>query len=104
MLLIAFAIPLLGSTLVFTWGRRGRRIRRWISFLSTLLTSVFVYLALFLEPGKSYLLLEFTSRMTIAFSLDGMGSVFAGLLAFLWPLAMLYAFEYMEHAGGENTF
>jgi multicomponent Na+:H+ antiporter subunit D len=104
MLLIAFALPLLGSVLVFTLGRKGRRIRRWLSFLFTLATSVFVCLALFTEPGKHYLLLEFTSRMTIAFSLDGMGSVFAGLIAFLWPLAMLYAFAYMEHEGGENAF
>ena len=104
MLLIAFALPLLGSALVFTLGRKGRRIRRWLSLLFTLATSVFVCLALFLEPGKHYLLLEFTSRMTIAFSLDGMGSVFAGLIAFLWPLAMLYAFSYMEHEGGENAF
>ena len=104
MLLIAFTIPLLGSALIFTWGRKGRRIRRWISFVSTLATSVFVCLALFAEPGKSYLLLEFTPRMTIAFSLDGLGSVFAGLIAFLWPLATLYAFEYMTHEHGENTF
>ena len=104
MLLIAFILPLLGSALVFTWGRKGRRIRRWIGFLFTAATSVFVCLALFTEPEKSYLLLEFTPRMTIAFSLDGMGSVFAGLIAFLWPLAMLYAFEYMEHETGENAF
>ena len=104
MLLIAFCLPLLGSALVFTWGKRGRRIRRWLSFLFTLATSVLVCLALFLEPGRHYLLLEFTSRMTIEFSLDGMGSVFAGLIAFLWPLAMLYAFEYMEHESGENAF
>lgn len=104
MLLIAFLLPLLGSALIFTWGRKDRRIRRWISFLFTAATSVFVYLALFMEPGESYLLLEFTPRMTLAFRLDGMGSVFAGLIAFLWPLAMLYAFEYMEHQTGENAF
>ncbi|MFH1513725.1 MAG: proton-conducting transporter membrane subunit [Bacillota bacterium] len=104
MLLIAFALPLLGSVLVFTLGRKGRRIRRWISFLFTLATSVFVCLALFLEPENSYTLLTFTPRMTIAFSLDGLGTVFAGLIAFLWPLAMLYSFEYMEHETGENAF
>ena len=104
MLLIAFATALLGSALIFTVGRKGRRIRRWISFLFTLATSAFVFLALFTQPERSYLLLEFTPRMTIAFSLDGLGSVFAGLIAFLWPLATLYAFEYMEHESGENTF
>ena len=57
-----------------------------------------------MEPDRSYVLLEFTTRMTIAFKLDGMGKVFAGLIAFLWPFAMLYAFEYMEHEPGENSF
>ncbi|MBN1777041.1 MAG: proton-conducting membrane transporter [Clostridiales bacterium] len=104
MLLIAFAIPIAGSALIFTWGRRGGRIRRWIAILSTIATSAFVCLALFAEPGRGYVLLEFTSRMTIAFSLDGLGSVFAGLIAFLWPLSMLYAFEYMKHETGENAF
>ena len=36
--------------------------------------------------------------------LDSMGSVFAGLVAFLWPLATLYAFEYMKHEERKNTF
>ena len=104
MLLIAFVLPLLGSALIFTWGRKGRKTRRWIAIVSTLATSVFVCLTLGLEAGRSYTLLTFTARMTIAFSLDGLGSVFAGLIAFLWPLAMLYAFEYMEHESGENAF
>lgn len=104
MLLIAFLIPIAGSALIFTLGRKGRRIRRWIAILSTVETSVFVCLALIMEPGHSYTLLEFTPRMTIAFQLDGMGKVFAGLIAFLWPFAMLYAFEYMGHETGENSF
>lgn len=38
------------------------------------------------------------------FRLDGLGKVFAGLIAFLWPFATLYAFEYMRHGERENTF
>ena len=30
--------------------------------------------------------------------------MFAGLVAVLWPLATLYAFEYMTHEGHEKTF
>lgn len=104
MLLIAVLLPIAGSALIFTLGRKGRRIRRWIAIVSTAATSVLVCLVLFLEPDRSYVLLEFTARMTLAFRLDGMGKVFAGLIAFLWPFAMLYAFEYMEHEPGENSF
>jgi len=44
------------------------------------------------------------SSLTVMFKLDRMGAVFAGLVAFLWPLATLYAFEYMEHEERRNTF
>lgn len=44
------------------------------------------------------------SSLTVMFKLDRMGAVFAGLVAFLWPLATLYAFEYMEHEERQNTF
>jgi len=33
-----------------------------------------------------------------------MGKVFLGLMAFLWPLAALYASEYMEHEEREDSF
>ena len=33
-----------------------------------------------------------------------MGSVFAALIATLWPFAALYAFEYMRHADRQNGF
>ena len=104
MLLVAFILPIVGSVLIFTLGRKGRRIRRWLSFLFTLATSVFVCLSLALQPERSYTLLTFTARMNITFALDGLGSVFSGLIAFLWPVATLYAFEYMEHETGEATF
>ena len=42
--------------------------------------------------------------LSISFKLDGLGRVFGGLVAFLWPLSTLYAFEYMAHEGGENHF
>ena len=40
----------------------------------------------------------------LRFSLDGTGTVFAALAAFLWPIATLYAFEYMAHEGRERYF
>ena len=33
-----------------------------------------------------------------------MGRVFLGLMAFLWPLAALYASEYMQHEEREDSF
>lgn len=44
------------------------------------------------------------SQLTVMFKLDRMGSVFAGLVAFLWPLATLYSFEYMKHEDRKSAF
>lgn len=43
-------------------------------------------------------------NLTVMFNLDLMGGLFAGLVAFLWPLATLYSFEYMEHETRKPTF
>lgn len=53
---------------------------------------------------RRLVLFRLYSVLTIMFKLDRMGSVFAGLVAFLWPLATLYAFEYMRHEERKNTF
>ena len=47
---------------------------------------------------------HFVHDLSISFKIDGMSMVFAGLIAVLWPLATLYAFEYMEHEKNEKTF
>ena len=36
--------------------------------------------------------------------MTGLAWVFGGLVSFLWPLATLYAFEYMEHDTKDNVF
>lgn len=42
--------------------------------------------------------------LVVSFRLDAMGSVFAGLVSFLWPLATLYSFEYMRHEERRTSF
>lgn len=56
------------------------------------------------DGERRLVLFRLYSALTIMFKLDRMGSVFAGLVAFLWPLATLYAFEYMKHEERKNTF
>lgn len=61
---------------------------------------IFMILAkLYGEDGgetMQFTLFRLFGNLTVMFKLDRMGSVFAGLIAFLWPLATLYAFEYMK--------
>ncbi len=63
----------------------------------TIITSIIVFCALFDRPEKPLVLFELVGNLKIMLKLDGLGSIFAGLVAFLWPFANMYAFEYMKH-------
>lgn len=54
--------------------------------------------------GEQAVLFKLYGDLKVMFRLDGMGSVFAGLIAFLWPLAVLYSFEYMRHEERREVF
>ncbi|MDO4741520.1 MAG: proton-conducting membrane transporter, partial [Eubacteriales bacterium] len=104
MLCLAVFFPIVAGLLLLGAKPLSRRTREYCIEGVTIATSLMVLLCL-LEPAKepavAFMLMQ---DMPIAFHLDGLGSVFAGLIAFLWPLATLYAFEYMEHEGGETHF
>ena len=67
-------------------------------------TSALVLAALLNGPEDAFVLFRFTGDLSISFRLDGLGTVFAGIVSVLWPLATLYAFEYMKHEGHEKIF
>ena len=69
-----------------------------------LITSVIVALLLFHTPEGSFVFARFTRSITLSLHIDGMSKVFAGVVAFLWPLASLYALEYMTKDENENIF
>lgn len=69
-----------------------------------LLNSVLVWTLLLKQPEESFILFRLFGSLTLSFHLDGLGTVFAGIVSALWPLATLYAFEYMKHEGHEKIF
>lgn len=75
-------------------------------FLETLvvLNSIIVWYLIFNSSGEVFTLAKFTGGLSIAFKIDGLSKVFAGLVSFLWPLATLFAFEYMTKEEREDTF
>lgn len=102
-MLIASLVPLLGGILLAALRPRTRRLRLICTEGVTLLTSLLV-VRLLVRGAPSMLLLRYSRMFQLSFSLDGLGKVFLGLMAFLWPLAVLYASEYMEHEERENSF
>ncbi len=104
MMFIVILIPILGGALVplIPFKKRNHRL----VFIETIviINSMLVFSLLMDRPETSFTLMHFTGDLTISFQLDGLGSVFAALVSSLWPLATLYAFEYMKHEGHERIF
>ena len=103
-ILAAIVLPILGGIGIplLPFGQR-----RWmLLYIETvvLLTSVIVGAVLLMGTTETFHVIHFVNDLSISFKIDGLSMVFAGLVAVLWPLATLYAFEYMTHEGHEKTF
>ena len=72
--------------------------------IAALVNSVLVFLLLWNPPVDTLTVFRFTGNLSVTFRVDGMGGLFAGMAAFLWPLALLYSFEYMKHEHNEKSF
>ncbi len=71
-----------------------------------LVNSLMVAALIISTGGRSgnLVLFRLYGQLTVMFKLDLMGSVFAGLVSFLWPLATLYSFEYMKNESRRPMF
>lgn len=103
-LFLVVLIPCAGGILVplVPWKKRSHMMVYLEGVV--ILNSILVWTLLFHRPDEIFSLVDFTGNLTIAFQLDGLGTVFAGLVSFLWPLATLYAFEYMTKERHEKMF
>ncbi len=104
MLLVSMLIPLIGAGLLFLLRPQNGKLRNGLVLAASLLTSCCVAWCIFTPGDHHAVLLRLSTLLTVSFRLDDLGRVFAGLVAFLWPLASLYGLEYMRHEGGENHF
>ena len=70
----------------------------------SLLTSILALFVTFKSAFTEYTLLHMNEIFSIAFRIDGLSKVFLLILTVLWPLAVLYATEYMDHEENQDTF
>ncbi len=104
LIVLTLLVPLLGGALMglirFPHGK-ARAI--WVEAV-TCLTSLLVLSLIVTRTQDTFVLYPLMENLPLAFRLDGPACVFAGLVAVLWPIASLYAFEYMKHEERENSF
>ncbi len=97
-------LPILGGVLLFGMNLQSDRARNWFCECVACVTTFFVWAAILTGPYEAVTVYSFARSFTVSFHVDGMSMMFAGMVSLMWPLVLLYAFEYMEHARHKNGF
>ncbi len=103
-LLIIILLPFFGGACICVIKPKRQAYLEIFVETIVLLTSFLVFYSITHRPESSLVVFEFAANLTIAFHMDGLSATFAGLIAVLWPLATLYAFEYMRNAERKRSF
>ena len=104
LMLIVILLPMLSGALIPAIPFKNRRAMCIYIELCALIDSALVFLLLHNPPEEALTVFRFTGNLSVTFRVDGMGSLFAAMAAFLWPFALLYSFEYMKHESNEKSF
>lgn len=102
--MIVILVPLLSGILLPALPFRSRKGMLVYLEGAVILNSILVLLLLFHRPADMLTVFRFTGNLSITLRIDGLGGLYAGLVAVLWPFAMLYSFEYMEKDPDEKAF
>jgi multicomponent Na+:H+ antiporter subunit D len=82
-------------------NKHGRQ--RFVFSVVLLNTAITLY-CVFLRPAGVFELFPLGNNLSISFACDGLSALFAIIIAILWPISTLYAFEYMSHEKEEVRF
>ncbi len=104
LIFLTLLVPLLGgAAMAFLRFPSGKARAIYVEAI-VCVTSLMVLSLLLGRTEDTVILYPLMDKLNLAFRLDGPACVFAGLVAVLWPIASLYAFEYMQHEERENSF
>ena len=97
-------LPVLAGTAMLLRPFRHERARNRFVMASVLAATGLTLWLLLYGSRDTLTLFSLSERLPLTLRIDGLGTFFAALVSLLWPLATLYAFEYMRHEERPNTF
>lgn len=103
-LLLAVLLPLLGGGLLPLTHQKGRKVMYGTVYVTTIATSLLTWALILTCKTESFTLVSLTRELSLTLRFDGLGRFFAGIVATLWPLTVLYASEYMKHEERQTAF
>ena len=109
LMLTVILLPFVGGVFLSLLKFKNKRNKQCYIFGYVAVNSLLTFVLLSQGPTELIKVINFAGeKLDISLRLDGLGMVFAGLVATLWPLAVLYSFPYMEHENNgrlhENIF
>lgn len=96
-LLLAVLMPIVFGMGVPTAAKKGQKVMYAYVESVTIATSLLTWLLILTCGEGSFTLVHLTSVLALTFRFDALGRFFAGIIATLWPITVLYATEYMKH-------
>lgn len=103
-ILVPILVPILTGCLMLFFPFADSRKRNLCVEAVVLVNSFLTFWLLLHHQGDSLYLFSLSEALPLTLKIDGMAVFFGALVAALWPLASLYAFEYMRHEERVNTF
>ncbi len=104
LLVLPILFPLIAGALVAALNFKDSKPRQIYVETVTVINSLIIGALIIAHPTGSLTMLQLTPSIQLVLRMDGLTMAFAGMLACLWPLASLYAFEYMEGEHKQNMF
>lgn len=103
-LLIAVLLPLLGGALLPLTRKQNPRVMYGAVFTISIATSLLTWALILTCKAEAFSFAHLTKELSLTLRFDGLGRFFAGIVATLWPLTVLYASEYMKHEERQTAF
>lgn len=104
LLLAAILLPLCGGLLLYPMKKASYRTVKIYTAAVTFCTAALVWSLILLCEKDGVTILRFAKSLELRLRFDGLGRFFAGIIATLWPLTTVYAFEYMAIEQRQTTF
>ncbi|MBR6414076.1 MAG: proton-conducting membrane transporter [Oscillospiraceae bacterium] len=94
--LAAIGLPLLSGAALCRFRDRAGKTPGRFALGVTLLTSLLVWYLILRAGEETFVLFSLSDSLVLCLRFDRLGRFFAGILATLWPLTVLYAQSYLE--------
>lgn len=102
--MIPVFLPILAGALLFFLPDISKKKRNIYTFTVSVINLGLVVFAITCGRDLSFKMITLSKEVSIAFRIDGLSRLFSGLVSFLWPLTLLYSYEYMENEERHGKF